>query len=84
MVTEQFDFLCSELLSIAGAEPYDSTDYQGVVDFHWGFDSLAEAQKLADILKHIAQRPEIVLLHIISRVDAVDSISLKDERWTKH
>ena len=55
-----------------------------MLDFHWGFDSLAEARKLADALKHIARRPEIVLLHIMSRVDQVDSISLKDERSTKH
>ena len=83
-MSEQFDALRSELLSIAGTEPYDSTQYQGMLDFHWGFDTLAEAQKLAAALKHIAQRPEIVLVHIMSRVDEVDSISLKDVRSTKH
>ena len=83
-VSERFDDQRSQILSIAGKEPYDSTLYQGMLDFHWGFDSLAEAQKLAGALKHIARRPEVVLLHIMSRVDEVESISLKDERSTKH
>ena len=83
-VGEHFDELRSEIQSIAGKEPYDSTRYQGMLDFHWGFDNLAEAQKLANALKHIAQKPEMVLLHIMSRIDGVESITLKDERTIKH
>jgi hypothetical protein len=31
-----------------------------------------------------ARHPEVVLLHIMSRVDGVVSISINDERRTKH
>jgi hypothetical protein len=83
-VGERFDELRSELQSVAGKEPYDSTQYQGMQDFHWGFDNLVEAQEFANALKHIAQSPEIVLLHIMSRIDGVESITLKDERTIKN
>ena len=81
--SERFDDQRSEILSIAGKETYDSTQYHGMLDFHWGFNSLDEAQKLANALKHIAHSPEIVLLHIMSRVDGVESITFKDARASK-
>ncbi len=55
-----------------------------MVDFHWGFDSLAEARELAEAFEDVAQQSELVLLRIMSRIDEVESISLKDERKTKH
>jgi hypothetical protein len=82
--TEKFAALKSELLAAAGIEPYESTEYQGIVDFHWGATSLTEAKRLAEALKGAAQHPELVLLHIMSQVDGVDSISIKDERRTRH
>jgi len=60
------------------------TEYQGMVDFHWSATNLTEAKRLAGALKAAAQHPELVLLHIMSRVDGVASISIKDERRTKH
>jgi hypothetical protein len=82
--TEKFAALKSELLGAAGIEPYESTEYQGIVDFHWSATSLTEAKRLAEALKGAAQHPELVLLHIMSQVDGVDSISIKDERRTRH
>jgi hypothetical protein len=35
-------------------------------------------------LKGVALHPELVLLRIMSRVDGVDSVLIKDERHTKH
>ena len=55
-----------------------------MVDFHWSATNVSEARKLAEALKGVAQRPEFVLLQIMSRVDGVDFISIKDERRTKH
>lgn len=81
---ENFSTLRSEVLAAAGAEPYEMTEYQGMADFHWGTTNVADARKLADALKAASQRPEIVLLKIMSRVDDVDSISIKDVRVTKH
>jgi hypothetical protein len=46
--------------------------------------NLPEAKKLAEALKSAAEHPELVLLKIMSRVDGVDSISIKDERRTRH
>jgi hypothetical protein len=82
--TDRFVALKSEVLRAAVAEPYESTEYQGMVDFHWSAANLPEAKKLAEALKSAAEHPELVLLRIMSRIDGVDSISIKDERRTRH
>jgi hypothetical protein len=82
--TDKFAAIKSEVLAAAKIEPYESTEYQGMVDFHWSAIDLAEAKGLAEALKVAAEHPELVLLQIMSRLDGVDSISLKDERRTKH
>lgn len=82
--TEKFPMLKAELMAAAVAEPYESTEYQGMVDFHWSAANLAEAKRLAEALKGAAQHPELVLLHVMSRVDGVDSISIKDDCRITH
>ena len=82
--TDKFAMLKAELLGATVAEPYESTEYQGMVDFHWSAANFAEAKRLAEALKGPAQNPELVLLHLMSRVDGVDSISIKDERQRRH
>jgi hypothetical protein len=82
--TDKFSALRAQVLETAMSEPYESTEYQGMVDFHWSAANLSEAKKIAEALKSAALHPELVLLHIMSRVDGVDSISIKDERHTKH
>jgi hypothetical protein len=82
--TEKFPMLKAELMGAAVAEPYESTEYQGMTDFHWSAANLAEAKNLAGALKGAAQNPELVLLCIMSRVDGVDSISIKDDRRIMH
>jgi hypothetical protein len=77
---EDFTRLQSEVLAAAEAEPYETTEYHGMVDFHWGMTSIVEARKLAEASKVVSERPEVVLLRIISLVDGVESISMKDER----
>jgi hypothetical protein len=79
-VGERFDVLRSELLSLAAEEPYEMTQYQGLADFHWGFDDIGDARGLAETFTRIAQHPEVVVLRMTSRVDAAESISFKDER----
>jgi hypothetical protein len=81
---DKFSLLRSEVLAAAGAEPYEMTEYQGMADFHWAAHSIADARKLAEALKTISQHPEVVLLRIMSLVDHVDSVSIKDQRVTKH
>ena len=81
---ERFAAVRSELLAAANAQPYETTEYQGMADFHFAMDSMADAQKFAEALKGVAKRPEVVVLRIMSLVEGVDSISIKDERITKH
>ena len=82
--TDGFAALKGELLGAAATEPYESTEYQGMVDFHWSAANLPEAKRLADALRGVARHPELVLLRIMSRVDGMDSVSIKDERRTRH
>jgi hypothetical protein len=65
--TDKFAALKAELLDAAVIEPYESTEYQGMVDFHWSAASLPEAKRLAKTLEAAARDPELVLLHIMSR-----------------
>lgn len=82
--TDKFAALKSEVLDAAAAEPYESTEYQGMVDFHWSVPNLSDAERLAEALKAAARHPELVLLRIMSWVEGIDSISIKDERHTRH
>ena len=83
-VGERFDALRSELLSLAAEEPYEMSQYQGMADFHWGFDDIGDARGLAEAFTKIAQHPEVVVLRIMSRVNAAESISFKDDRGSLH
>jgi hypothetical protein len=82
--TDAFPALRDELLALAGEEPDESTGYEGMVDFHWGFADLADAERLAAALGPLTSRPELVLLRL-SNYDNLDaSITFKDERLPWH
>jgi acetolactate synthase regulatory subunit len=81
---ENFPTLRSELLAAAGVEPYEMTEYQGMADFHFAMTSMIDARKVAEALEVVSQRPEVVLVRILSLADDVESVSIKDERVTKH
>jgi hypothetical protein len=74
----------NELLELAADDPYESTEYEAMVDFHWGFDCEAEATTFVNALREFAIKPEIVVLRMISGDDAVTSQTLKDERHARH
>jgi len=82
--TDKFSSLRAELLEAVKTEPYESTEYQGMVDFPWSAADLPEAKRLAETLKGAARHPELVVFHIMSLVNGVESISIKDERHRKH
>ncbi|MGB7009110.1 MAG: hypothetical protein WBD97_01760 [Pseudolabrys sp.] len=44
---DSFPTLRDELLRLAGSAPDESTSYEGMVDFHWGFVDLADAEHVA-------------------------------------
>ena len=80
--TDEFEAIRNDLVSLVGDEPFESTEYEGTVDLHWGFKEHAEAKQVAESLREISQKPEIVLLRVSSLDDAIASFSLKDERRT--
>lgn len=79
-----FPALRNELLRLAGNEPDESTSYEGMVDFHWGFARLAEAERMAAALSPLTSRPDIVLLRLSNYDNLNASVTYKDERFTRH
>jgi hypothetical protein len=82
--TEAFNALRAELVAIADNEPEESTEYEGMVDFHWRFDSHAEAKRLANSLREIARAPEIMVLRVSNYDNVEGSVTFKDTRRARH
>jgi hypothetical protein len=82
--TDAFPALRDELIGLAADEPDESTDYRDMVDFHWGFDSFAEAESVAAALTVLREKPELTLLRLSNRDDPQASIAFKDERRVRH
>jgi hypothetical protein len=80
MKTDAFPALRDELIGLAADEPDESTEYEGMVDFHWGFDSVAEAESVAAAFTVLRERPELVLLRLSNCDDPKASFTFKDER----
>jgi hypothetical protein len=77
--TDNYDTIRSKLLELAAAEPDLVTEYEEMIDFHWGFDRQSGAVEVAIAFREIVERPEVVVLRIISRDDQRLSKTLKDE-----
>ena len=82
--TENFAALRGEVIGLAIEEPDESTEFEGVVDFHWGFERLDEAESVAEALTALSQRPELVLLCLKHRDDPKASTVFKDTRYVRH
>jgi hypothetical protein len=81
---DTFKSVREQLVSIAKDEPDESTELEGIVDFHWRFDSHPEAERLANSLREISHKPEIVVLRLSCYDDVTASVTLKDERHARH
>jgi hypothetical protein len=81
--TDEFEAIRKDLISLVG-EPFETTEYEEMIDFHWGAEEHAKAKQIADSLREISKRSEIVLLRVSSLDDATASFSVKDERRTRH
>jgi hypothetical protein len=82
--TDSFSELRDELIGLAADERDESGGDEEIVDFHWRFDSLKEAESVAEVLAAVRQRPEIILLRL-SNYDAPEtSVTFKDERDVRH
>jgi hypothetical protein len=82
--TESFHALRNELLGLAKDEPDESTGYEGMVDFHWGFVHLSEAERLATALSPLTSRPEVVLLRLSNYTNLDTLVTYKDARVPRH
>ena len=82
--TGAFASLRDEVLALAGDDPFESTSYDGMVDFHWRFDTFEEAQNVARALNAVSSRPELVLLRVTNYKDLDASTTFKDTRRVKH
>jgi hypothetical protein len=67
-------FLRCALIGLAVLEPDESSEWDEMVAFHWGFDSLMEAESVAEALTVLGQRPELVLLRVSNYDDPTPSI----------
>jgi hypothetical protein len=79
-----FPTLRNEVVRLAGNEPDESTSYEGMVDFHWGFARLADAERMAAVLSPLTSRPDVVLLRLSNYDNLNASVTYKDERVTRH
>ena len=82
--TDEFEAVRNALISIVGDEPFETTEYEGMVDFHWRAEEHAKAKQITESLREVSKRSEIVLLRVSSLDDATASFSVKDERRTRH
>ena len=82
--TDAFKAVREQLVSLADDEPDESTECEGMVDFHWWFDSRAEAERLANSLREISDKPEIGVLRLSCYDDIAASLTLKDDRHARH
>ena len=82
--TDSFPALHNELLRRAGNEPDESTSYEGMVDFHWGFVDLVAAEHVAAALSQMASRSDIVLLRLCNYDNLDASVTYNDARFTRH
>ncbi len=80
--TDAFAELRDELIGLAAA-PDESTEYEGIVDFHWGFDSLKEAESVAEAMTVLRERQELVFLRVFNLDDPKASVTFKDERHVR-
>ncbi len=81
--TDAFAELRDELIGLAAAAPDESTEYEGIVDFHWGFDSLKEAESVAEAMTVLRERQELVFLRVFNLDDPKASVTFKDERHVR-
>ena len=78
--TDSFKAVKEQMASIAKDEPDESTEFDGMVDFHWRFNSFAEAKRLANALREISHKPEIIVLRLSCYDDVTASVTFKDTR----
>jgi hypothetical protein len=78
--TDPLPALRDELIELAADEPDESTEFEGMVEFRWGFDSFGEAESIAVALTVLGAHPDLMLLRLSSYDAEEPSITFKDAR----
>jgi hypothetical protein len=68
--------LMEKISSLEPFEPFESTEHEGMKDFHWSFAELREAENFVSSLKQLSEAPEIVTLRLTNYDDL--RITLKE------
>ena len=64
-------------------EPYDRTEYDGVLDMHWSFDTWDEAKIFSNKLKKFDKNPNVIFMKASNTKSPDASIIYKDKRYNK-
>jgi hypothetical protein len=65
---------------LAEAFPYETTEYEGVQDIHWGTENESEAIAIVERLKVFATDPNVLVLLLKSTRSDFEPMTYKDER----
>ncbi len=82
--TGVFLALRDKLIELADDEPDEASEHDGMVDFHWRFESFAKAKTATAALAALRQRAEVVLLRLSNCDDPHSSFTFNDERHVRH
>jgi hypothetical protein len=81
-LNERASELMEKIGQLEPVEPFESTEYEGMKDFHWKFAELREAENFLISLKNLSEAPEIVVLRLTNYDDV--RITFKDSRQAAH
>lgn len=69
-----------DILSTVAVEPYDKSEYAGVLDMHWGFKTWDDAISFSEKLKKFVENPNVIFMKARNTKYSDISIGYKDER----
>ena len=69
-----------DIISSVEIEPYDRTEYDGVLDMHWDFVTWHDAMEFSEKLKKFIENPNVIFMKASNSKNSDASIVYKDER----
>jgi hypothetical protein len=65
---------------LAKAFPYETTEYEGVQDIHWGTENENDAIAIFERLRAFATDPNVIVLRLKSTRSDFEHMTYKDDR----
>jgi len=69
-----------DILSSVEIEPYDKSEYDGVLDMHWGFETWDDAIRFSKYLQKFVKNPNLIFMKASDIKNSDVSIVYKDKR----